>query len=59
MQRYEGRIAAVIGGGSGMGRSISHRLASEGAFVYVTDLSGESASKVAAEIEAEGGRPQP
>lgn len=56
MQRYEGRIAAVIGGGSGMGRAISHRLASEGAFVYVTDLSEEASRKVAAEIEAEGGQ---
>ena len=56
MQRFENRIAAVIGGGSGMGRAISHRLASEGATVYVADLSEESANTVAAEIVAEGGK---
>jgi NAD(P)-dependent dehydrogenase (short-subunit alcohol dehydrogenase family) len=56
MQRFENRVAAVIGGGSGMGRAISHRLASEGATVYVADLSEESAATVAAEIVADGGR---
>ncbi len=38
LARFEGRVAAVIGGGSGMGRAISHRLAAEGAYVYVVDL---------------------
>ncbi|GAB92056.1 SDR family NAD(P)-dependent oxidoreductase [Gordonia rhizosphera] len=56
MNRFENRIAAVIGGGSGMGRAISHRLAAEGAFVYVTDLSEEAAEKVTAEIEEKGGK---
>lgn len=59
MRRFEGRIAAVVGGGSGMGRAISHRLASEGATVYVADLSEEAARKVAEEIAAEGGKATP
>ncbi|MEY9212197.1 SDR family oxidoreductase [Thermobifida halotolerans] len=59
MRRFEGRIAAVVGGGSGMGRAISHRLASEGAHVYVADLSEDAAKKVAEEIAADGGTASP
>jgi NAD(P)-dependent dehydrogenase (short-subunit alcohol dehydrogenase family) len=51
----DGRIAAVIGGGSGMGRAISHRLAEEGATMYVADLSADAAKTVAAEIAETGG----
>lgn len=53
--RLDQRIAAVIGGGSGMGRAISLRLAAEGATVYVADLSGEAAKTVVAQIEQAGG----
>jgi NAD(P)-dependent dehydrogenase (short-subunit alcohol dehydrogenase family) len=49
-RRLQGRIAAVIGGGSGMGRATARRLAEEGAVVYVADLSEEAAKSVAAEI---------
>ncbi|MEU8802965.1 SDR family oxidoreductase [Spirillospora sp. NPDC048819] len=55
MNRFEGRVATVIGGGSGMGRAISHRLAAEGAHVYVVDLSGAAAETVAGEVSADGG----
>ncbi|HET9902045.1 MAG TPA: SDR family oxidoreductase [Actinomycetes bacterium] len=57
--RFSNRIAAVIGGGSGMGRAISHRLAAEGAHVYVVDLSADAAKTVAEEILADGGSAQP
>jgi Dehydrogenases with different specificities (related to short-chain alcohol dehydrogenases) len=57
--RLEGRVAVVIGGGSGMGRAVCHRLASEGAKVYVADLNGEAAQAVAKEVEAQGGRATP
>ena len=58
-RRLENRVAAVIGGGSGMGRAICHRLAAEGAFVYVADLNGGAAKTVTEEILAEGGAAQP
>jgi len=57
--RLEGRVAAVIGGGSGMGRAIARRLAAEGAHVYVADLSADAAKQVAQEIADAGGSAQP
>ncbi len=54
-RRLEGRVAAVIGGGSGMGRATSLRLAEEGAHVYVADLSADAAKTVAEEIATAGG----
>ena len=54
--RFEGRVAAVIGGGSGKGAAISRRLGSEGAHVYVADLNESSATAVAVQIGGEGGK---
>lgn len=54
-RRLEGRVAAVVGAGSGMGRAAALRLAEEGAHTYVADLSEESANGVADQIAAAGG----
>lgn len=39
MERYEGRVALVTGGGSGIGRATVLRLVDEGATVLATDIS--------------------
>jgi 2-hydroxycyclohexanecarboxyl-CoA dehydrogenase len=49
------RTAIVTGGGSGIGRAISERLASDGMAVAIFDRDGDSADVCAAAIEAAGG----
>ena len=52
-----GNAAVVTGGASGAGRALALGLASRGAAaVVVCDIDAEGAAKVAAEIEAAGGR---
>ena len=50
-----GKVAFITGGGSGIGRGFALQMARCGAAVAVTDLNGEAAAAVAAEIEALGG----
>ncbi|MDV3133679.1 MULTISPECIES: SDR family NAD(P)-dependent oxidoreductase [Mycobacterium] len=53
------RTAVVTGGGSGLGRSISVKLAADGHRVAVLDVNTESAETVVAEIRAAGGMAGP
>lgn len=53
---FEGKTALVTGGGSGIGRAASRRLAAEGAAVVVADLNGEGAAATVALVEQTGGR---
>lgn len=57
--RLTGKTALVTGGGSGIGRAISRRLAAEGARVFVLELRAEAAAETVAEIRAGGGTAEP
>jgi len=48
--RFEGKVIAVTGGGSGLGEAIVARLASEGARVGVIDLDPLAAARVAGQV---------
>jgi NAD(P)-dependent dehydrogenase (short-subunit alcohol dehydrogenase family) len=56
MTRFNGKVAVVTGGGSGIGRATALRLAREGAKLHVVDVRREAAERVAGEIAALGGR---
>lgn len=53
---FEGRIAVVTGGGSGIGRCTAHELAALGATVALVGRTPEKLDKVAQEIADSGGR---
>ena len=53
--RLEGKVAVVVGGGSGMGRAGAVAMAAEGASVAVADIALERAEAVAASITEKAG----
>lgn len=55
MQRFEGKVALVTGAGSGIGRALALRLASEGASVFCVDLQRAAVEETAAQLRAAGG----
>jgi 3-oxoacyl-[acyl-carrier protein] reductase len=52
--RLAGKTAIVTGGGSGFGAGISRKFAAEGAHVFIVDINGDTAKKIADEV---GGTP--
>ncbi len=58
MRRFEGQVALVTGGASGIGEATVRRFAAEGAGVAFADRDGERGRKLAAEIAAAGGTAQ-
>src|SRR5882724_3495861 len=55
-RRFDGQVAIVTGGGSGIGAASARRFAAEGAAVVVADLSGTRAEAVASSITTTGAR---
>jgi 3-oxoacyl-[acyl-carrier protein] reductase len=52
----DGRVAAVTGGGSGIGRAIAYELAASGAAVVVADIAEQAAEETAGEARKRGAR---
>ncbi|MEV0576238.1 SDR family NAD(P)-dependent oxidoreductase [Streptomyces sp. NPDC050392] len=55
LARFDGYGVLITGAGQGIGAATARRLAAEGARVLVTDLDGDRAERVAAQIRQSGG----
>jgi NAD(P)-dependent dehydrogenase (short-subunit alcohol dehydrogenase family) len=53
MDSFEGKLAAVTGGGSGMGRELARQLAAQGCSVAACDWNAEAVGQTAALAQAE------
>jgi len=56
MKRFEGQVAFITGGGSGIGAALAAALAREGAACAVTDIEALSAEAVAADLRKSGAK---
>ena len=54
-QPVKGQVAIVTGAGQGIGRAIAQRLSQDGMNLVLVDLRGDTVSRVADEIQAQGG----
>ncbi|GEP47023.1 glucose 1-dehydrogenase [Microbacterium saccharophilum] len=55
MTRYEGRVALITGGASGIGKETAKRIAAEGGTVVIADLQDDAGAAVVTEIQSHGG----
>lgn len=56
MTQFDGRVAAITGAGSGIGRALAHRLAGAGCSVALADLDARGLEATAAQLAASGVR---
>ncbi len=52
--RLAGKIAVVTGAGNGIGEAMARLFSAEGAHVYITDMDGNAAEKVAVDLVGNG-----
>jgi NAD(P)-dependent dehydrogenase (short-subunit alcohol dehydrogenase family) len=55
MTRFNGRVALVTGGASGIGKATAQRIAAEGGSVLIADVQDDAGAAVVEEIEGSGG----
>src|SRR5690606_35865737 len=55
MARFDGRVALITGGASGIGKATAQRIAAEGGTVVIADLQDEAGAAAVAGIESAGG----
>src|SRR5687768_2835119 len=56
MFELQGKIAAITGGGSGIGKAIAERFATQGASVHILELNSTTGEEAAKKIQAAGGK---
>lgn len=54
MKEFQGKVAVVTGGASGIGRAMAERFAEEGMRIVLADIEKEVLDKAAGEMKAEG-----
>ena len=55
-ESVKGKVAIITGAGQGIGRAIAERLSQDGMKLVLADLQGETVTRVADEIQANGGK---
>jgi NAD(P)-dependent dehydrogenase (short-subunit alcohol dehydrogenase family) len=54
IEDFEGKVAVVTGGGSGIGRSLAHAFAKRGMKIVIADIIEDKLNSVSKELEKEG-----
>lgn len=54
MKEFQGKVAVITGGASGIGRAMAERFAEEGMRIVLADVEQSALDKTAAEMKAEG-----
>ena len=56
MKDFQGKVAVITGGASGLGRAMAERFAAEGMSIVLADIEPEALARAEAEMKAAGAR---